>query len=265
MPGATSMRVGTPALSRRRPQRRGEAARLEQRRVDPVRELPVSSSACCTSRPISSRSAFAAAGSSSASLRASWRLTASAIRCCCGPSWRSRSIARRSASAARTSRSRDARSSSTSRRSRSSDSCGVSACESSRVIDLPSRTARSCPSSERRRQEVQHPRTAGWLPPGELACRHRSPGGCGLLASSSPDGIRKGGGEVHDPRPPPEVSRRSDTMKKPRFIAISLLVAVALALGGAATSSANPPPQAHLTPMSPPGTQSALRPSARLP
>ena len=54
--------------------KRGGEAELEQRQVDPLREVRRLVEASCTSRPISSRSAFAAAGSESSADSASWSL-----------------------------------------------------------------------------------------------------------------------------------------------------------------------------------------------
>ena len=97
---------------------------LEARRVDSLREAAPSPRARPARRGPSLRGERAP--QRDRSLRrclASCRLTASAIRCWWMPSWRSRSIARRSASAARTSLRREARSSSSSTRSRSSSRC----------------------------------------------------------------------------------------------------------------------------------------------
>ena len=67
---------------------------------------------CWTASPMSRASWSSSSREPSGSLSASWRarrrLTASATRCCCAPSWRSRSILRRAASAAATMRALEA-------------------------------------------------------------------------------------------------------------------------------------------------------------
>ncbi len=81
------------------------------------------------SSPSWSSRSRAAAGSVSATCRASRTVTASATRCCWAPSCRLRSILRRSRSAAATTRAREARNSSARRWSSRSDSCSaVSSC-----------------------------------------------------------------------------------------------------------------------------------------
>ena len=63
--------------------------------------------ASCTERWSWSRTTFARAGSESVSRRTAPRFAANPTRYCCAPSWRSRSIRRRSASAAATTRARE--------------------------------------------------------------------------------------------------------------------------------------------------------------
>ena len=88
-----------------------EPSVLEERRVDAVREVAklLQRRLDFVVQPAEQFLGFP--GSESARSRASLSWTASPMRCCCAPSWRSRSIRRRSASAASTTRVREARSS----------------------------------------------------------------------------------------------------------------------------------------------------------
>ena len=152
---------------RRRAQRRSEAAGLEQRRVDPLRELRRLVQRLLHVAPhlVEERLRRRADRCPPAG-RASCRLTASATRCCWTPLCRSRSMLRRSASAARTSRRRDAR------------RLSISA----QPVDIPGRSRHrppvvrhgSCPSSTPAGSSGLAPRAREANLPAP-ACRHRSP------------------------------------------------------------------------------------------
>ena len=149
---------------RRRPERGAEAARLEQRRVDPLRELRRLVQGLLHVAPHLLEERLRRAGSVSASWRASCRLTASATRCCCSArggrarrcGGRRRQPGRAALGTRAAPRSRGAAGRATPAASRRANS---------RVIDLLLEDSGSCPSWNGRRQVAQHPEG------GVAACR----------------------------------------------------------------------------------------------
>ena len=91
-------------LDRKGPKRIGETTQRKERRIDAVRERSQRIESLLQVAPQFVEQRLCRGGSSSATACANCRLTASATRSCSVPSWRSRSILRRSASAAATSR-----------------------------------------------------------------------------------------------------------------------------------------------------------------
>ncbi len=113
---------------------------------------------CTSERSVSSIGTSVPVSPSSASSRASPSLTASATRCCCAPSCRLRSIARRDVSAAFTMRRRDACSSRLRSASCSSDACSA---ESSRTLCNASPSCRASSTSARSSSVVNAGASAG--------------------------------------------------------------------------------------------------------
>ena len=192
MPSASTT-VRRAGAVRRGAQRLGQPAVHQQRRVDAVREVAQLLHRLLEIAPIWSSISLRPARDRRRGCRAEADATASATRCCCAPSCRSRSIRRRSASAASTMRARGTPAARRARRTSSSDSCSA---ESSHVVqrerhpagELGERLVVGLVERQRVRRRARRPPAPSTLPPcragANRSCRSAAVPRCSWPTSS---------------------------------------------------------------------------------